>query len=169
MGGAACSSWYFLRFADPHNDQAFAAREKIDRWLPVDLYVGGAEHAVMHLLYARFWTKVLYDAGCIDFDEPFLRLRNQGQLLTLTPGRRPRSGESAEGSEEGERVIDWILLRPEERESFSADQVVTLADIPEKGLVTDQPGGKKALAAADLAKIVKQSQKPRVIKQAQKQ
>jgi leucyl-tRNA synthetase len=122
MGGAACSSWYFLRFADPHNDREFAAREKIDYWLPVDLYVGGAEHAVMHLLYARFWTKVMYDAGHIGFHEPFLRLRNQGQLLAWTPGRRPRAGEEAKEGEEG--VIDWILLKPEERERFPADQVV---------------------------------------------
>jgi leucyl-tRNA synthetase len=122
MGGAACSSWYFLRFADPHNNREFAAREKIDTWLPVDLYVGGAEHAVMHLLYARFWTKVLYDAGCIGFSEPFLRLRNQGQLLALTPGRRPRAGEASEGGEE--RIIDWIVLKPEERDTYPADQVV---------------------------------------------
>jgi len=67
MGGAACSSWYYLRFADPHNHREFAARDKIDYWLPVDLYVGGAEHAAGHLLYARFWTKVLFDAGLVGF------------------------------------------------------------------------------------------------------
>jgi leucyl-tRNA synthetase len=126
MGGAACSSWYFLRFADPHNDRELAARDKIDYWLPVDLYVGGAEHAVMHLLYARFWTKVLFDAGLIGFEEPFSRLRNQGQLLAYTPGRRPAAGEEAAGDSdgEGEKVIDWILLRPEERDTYPADQVV---------------------------------------------
>jgi leucyl-tRNA synthetase len=81
MGGFACSSWYFLRFADPHNaEQAFDPRQAA-YWLPVDLYVGGAEHAVMHLLYARFWTKVMYDAGLIPFGEPFQRLRNQGMIL----------------------------------------------------------------------------------------
>jgi leucyl-tRNA synthetase len=122
MGGAACSSWYFLRFADPHNDREFAAREKIDYWLPVDLYVGGAEHAVMHLLYARFWTKVLYDTGHIGFHEPFTKLRNQGQLLAWTPGRRPRAGEATEAGEES--VIDWILLKPEERETVPADQII---------------------------------------------
>jgi len=81
MDGFACSSWYFLRFADPHNDQAPFDSDKMKYWLPVDLYVGGAEHAVMHLLYARFWTKVMYDAGLVPFVEPFPTLRNQGMLL----------------------------------------------------------------------------------------
>lgn len=124
MGGFACSSWYFLRFTDPHNDREFAAREKIDYWMPVDLYTGGAEHAVMHLLYARFWTKVMYDAGLLGFVEPFQKLRNQGSMLAYTPGRRPRAGERVAGEEEDERVIDWILLRPEERATFPEDQIV---------------------------------------------
>lgn len=81
MDGFACSSWYFLRFADPHNGTAPFTKDKSDYWLPVDMYVGGAEHAVMHLLYARMWTKVMQDAGLIDFSEPFKALRNQGMLL----------------------------------------------------------------------------------------
>jgi leucyl-tRNA synthetase len=81
------SSWYFLRFADPHNDDAPFAREKVDYWLPVDTYVGGVEHAVMHLLFARFWTKVLQDEGMIDFAEPFTRLRNQG-MIGAADGRK---------------------------------------------------------------------------------
>lgn len=81
MDGFACSSWYFLRFADPHNNEAAFSRELAERWLPVDTYVGGAEHAVMHLLYARMWTKVMFDEGLISFDEPFKSLRNQGMLL----------------------------------------------------------------------------------------
>lgn len=81
MDGFACSSWYFLRFADPHNNKAAFSKELADKWLPVDLYVGGAEHAVMHLLYARMWTKVMFDEGLIDFSEPFKALRNQGMLL----------------------------------------------------------------------------------------
>ncbi|MGC9125031.1 MAG: class I tRNA ligase family protein, partial [Caldisericaceae bacterium] len=79
--GFACSSWYFLRYADPKNDEAPFEKDKIDYWLPVDLYIGGAEHAVMHLLYARFYTKVMHDAGLIDFDEPFKKLLNQGMIL----------------------------------------------------------------------------------------
>ncbi|MFA4873187.1 MAG: class I tRNA ligase family protein [Patescibacteria group bacterium] len=75
------SSWYFFRYTDPRNAKEFASREKIHAWLPVDLYVGGAEHAVMHLMYARFFTKVLHWLGIIDFDEPFLTLKNQGLIL----------------------------------------------------------------------------------------
>lgn len=123
MGGSACSSWYFMRFADPKNELEFASRTKLDYWLPVDLYTGGTEHAVMHLLYARFWVKVLYDAGIINFNEPFRQLRNQGMLLGHTPGRRPRTGEQA-GDDEDEQVVDWIVLKPEERDSFPADQVI---------------------------------------------
>jgi len=80
MDGFACSSWYFLRFPNPHEPQAAFDRATVDYWLPVDLYVGGAEHAVMHLLYARFWTKVMADAGIVDFREPFAKLRNQGMI-----------------------------------------------------------------------------------------
>ncbi len=81
MDGFACSSWYFLRFADPHNNTAPFDKAKAQFWLPVDDYIGGAEHAVMHLLYARFWTKVMHDEGLIDFDEPFTTLRNHGMIL----------------------------------------------------------------------------------------
>ncbi len=81
MDGFACSSWYFLRFADPHNDTQAFSKEKAAFWLPVDDYIGGAEHAVMHLLYARFWTKVMYDEGLVNFTEPFTTLRNQGMIL----------------------------------------------------------------------------------------
>jgi leucyl-tRNA synthetase len=88
--------------------------------------MGGAEHAVTHLLYARFWTRVLYDEGLLGFEEPFRVLRNQGSMLAWTPGRRPRSGEEgAQDSDDGgERVIDWIVLKPEEREGFPEDQIV---------------------------------------------
>jgi leucyl-tRNA synthetase len=88
MDGFACSSWYFLRFADPHEDERPFDPEAVRAWLPVDTYVGGAEHAVMHLLYARFWTKVMFDAGLIDFDEPFAQLRNQGMLLSPVDGQK---------------------------------------------------------------------------------
>jgi leucyl-tRNA synthetase len=81
MGGFACSSWYFLRFTSPHYDEGPFKPESMRYWMPVDLYVGGAEHAVLHLLYARFWTKVMADAGLIPFREPFAKLLNQGQLM----------------------------------------------------------------------------------------
>ncbi len=75
------SCWYFLRYADPHNGELPFSRQAADRWLPVDQYIGGIEHAVLHLLYARFFTKVLYDLGLIGFQEPFTRLFTQGMLL----------------------------------------------------------------------------------------
>ena len=80
MDTFVCSSWYHLRFASPQCGTAAFEREKVDYWLPVDLYVGGAEHAVMHLLYARFFCKVLQDAGHVDFGEPYSTLRNQGMI-----------------------------------------------------------------------------------------
>lgn len=77
----AGSCWYYLRYIDPHNEKAFADPELLKKWLPVDLYVGGAEHAVLHLLYARFWHKVLFDLGLVPTSEPFHRLVNQGMIL----------------------------------------------------------------------------------------
>ena len=77
----AGSSWYWLRYTDPHNNEEFASKEALDYWSPVDLYVGGAEHAVLHLLYARFWHKVLYDLGLVPTKEPFMKLVNQGMIL----------------------------------------------------------------------------------------
>ena len=91
MGGFACSSWYFLRFTSPQNLEQPFTPEAIQYWMPVDLYVGGAEHAVLHLLYARFWTKVLADEGLLDFREPFARLRNQGQLMGADGVRMSKS------------------------------------------------------------------------------
>ncbi|MCD6429572.1 class I tRNA ligase family protein, partial [bacterium] len=80
----AGSCWYFIRYVDPNNDKTIADKKLMEYWLPVDFYVGGAEHAVLHLLYSRFWIKVLYDAGVVNFDEPFLKLRTLG--LILAPG-----------------------------------------------------------------------------------
>ncbi|MBO7236728.1 MAG: leucine--tRNA ligase, partial [Kiritimatiellae bacterium] len=79
----AGSCWYYLRYIDPENDNAFADSELLKKWLPVDLYVGGAEHAVLHLLYARFWHKVLFDLGLVPTKEPFQRLVNQGMILGM--------------------------------------------------------------------------------------
>ena len=76
----AGSSWYFLRYVDSHNSQELVSREKADKYLPVDMYIGGVEHAVLHLLYSRFYTKFLCDIGAIDFDEPFKKLFNQGMI-----------------------------------------------------------------------------------------
>ena len=91
LDGFACSSWYFLRFASPHENQRPFDRRAVDYWLPVDLYVGGAEHAVMHLLYSRMWTKVMADEEMIGFDEPFPRLRNQGVVWAPDGQRMSKS------------------------------------------------------------------------------
>jgi leucyl-tRNA synthetase len=114
MAGFACSSWYFLRFCDPHNPDTFADPALIARWGSVDRYCGGAEHAVAHLLYARFVTKVLHDAGIVPFSEPFRALRNQGSLLARTPGVEVADGPS------GRR---FRALSPEEAEGFGADEL----------------------------------------------
>ncbi|MBI5707797.1 MAG: leucine--tRNA ligase [Armatimonadetes bacterium] len=118
MGGFACSSWYFLRFCDPSNPNKPWDFEKAKYWMPVDCYVGGAEHAVMHLLYARFWTKVLYDEGLVSVKEPFQRLMNQGQVLALTPYRKPREGETLEVGADG------ILVSFEEAKGIPKDQLM---------------------------------------------
>lgn len=81
MPGWAGSSWYFLRYMDPHNENEFVSKEKADYWSQVDLYIGGAEHATGHLLYARFWCKFLFDKGFISFNEPFKKMINQGMIL----------------------------------------------------------------------------------------
>lgn len=95
----AGSCWYFMRFADPRNDQAAFSPESINYWLPVDMYIGGVEHAVLHLLYSRFFTKVLYDRGVIPFDEPFTRLFNQG-MLTLNGAKMSKSKGNVVSPEE---------------------------------------------------------------------
>jgi leucyl-tRNA synthetase len=81
MPGTAGSGWYFLRFTDPHNNNEPFSKEAEKYWMPVDLYIGGAEHTVSHLLYARFWQKVLFDVGLVSHDEPFKKLGHQGMLL----------------------------------------------------------------------------------------
>jgi len=87
----AGSCWYYLRYLDPHNDKAFAGKDKMDYWAPVDLYVGGVEHAVLHLLYSRFWHKVLYDAGLVNTKEPFMRLVNQGMIVSFAYQRKDKT------------------------------------------------------------------------------
>lgn len=91
MDGFACSSWYFLRYADPHNQVAAFGADKAAYWMPVDDYIGGAEHAVMHLLYVRFWFKVMQDAGLIDFNEPIKTLRNHGMILAPDGAKMSKS------------------------------------------------------------------------------
>ncbi len=91
MPGAAGSSWYFLRYTDPHNQTEPFSQKAANYWMPVDLYVGGPEHTVGHLLYARFWTKVLFDAGLLKADEPFQKLAHQGIILAPNGERMSKS------------------------------------------------------------------------------
>ncbi len=95
-----CSSWYFLRYADPHNSEQAWSAEAMRRWLPVDQYVGGAEHAVMHLLYARFFIKALRDMGHLEFDEPFIRLYHQGMILGADGQKMSKSRGNVEAPDE---------------------------------------------------------------------
>lgn len=97
MPGSAGSSWYFLRYVDPNNDKEFCNKELANHWLPVDLYIGGPEHAVGHLIYARVWTKYLHEKGYIDFDEPFKKLVHQGMIL------------GANGIKMGKRYPEYVV------------------------------------------------------------
>ena len=108
MPGWAGSSWYFLRYMDPHNDAAFADPTKLAYWNQVDLYIGGSEHATGHLLYARFWTKVLFDLGFLQFDEPFAKLINQGMIL----------GKSAIAYIGPDQKMYSLDMLPEQKEGF---------------------------------------------------
>jgi leucyl-tRNA synthetase len=106
----AGSCWYYLRYLDPLNKNAFASRDKIDYWAPVDLYVGGVEHAVLHLLYSRFWHKVLYEYGLVNSKEPFLRLVNQGMIVSFAYQRKDKTlvpADQVEKTSDG-RVIEKI-------------------------------------------------------------
>ena len=102
-----CSSWYFLRYASPDFTEGPFDEEKVKMWLPVDVYVGGIEHAVLHLLYSRFFTKVLYDAGLIDFKEPFTRLFNQGMICRVgTSGKLEKMSKSKGNSVSPDEIVE---------------------------------------------------------------
>ncbi len=153
----AGSCWYYLRFLDPHNAEELCSKAAYDAWMPVDLYVGGSEHAVLHLLYARFWHKVLFDVGAVKDPEPFLRLVHQGIILGMAyryyvvvndagavervlPGDEPGIAADAEGelrlSASGQKVaVRWakeaeIELR--EGKPFHREHGVKLSSIAEK-------------------------------------
>ncbi len=109
MPGSAGSSWYFLRYVDPHNDNIFCDKQLADHWLPVDLYIGGPEHAVGHLIYARIWTKYLYKKGYISFDEPFQKLVHQGMIL------------GANGIKMGKRYPEFVVNPSDIVRDYGAD------------------------------------------------
>lgn len=127
MPGWAGSSWYFLRYMDPHNQDAFADPEKLAYWNQVDLYIGGSEHATGHLLYARFWTKVLYDLGFLQFDEPFAKLINQGMILGksaiayMGPDQKMYSLDMLPADREGFREVRILIDLLNDDESIQLD------------------------------------------------
>ena len=131
----AGSCWYYLRFLDPRNERALVDPEVERAWMPVDLYVGGAEHAVLHLLYARFWHKVLYDRGYVSTPEPFRKLVNQGMILGETEYTAYRTAAgawvSAEEAEEGEagRYVRRSSGEPLEAVKLDAEEVEKRGDV----------------------------------------
>ncbi|MBX3443801.1 MAG: leucine--tRNA ligase [Planctomyces sp.] len=152
----AGSCWYYLRFADPQNGERFIDPEVEKYWLPVDLYIGGAEHAVLHLLYARFWHKVLFDRGHVSTAEPFSRLVNQGMILgeaELTGYVRAPSGGAAP-SQAAERDTGGGF----QRDQIPPDRWVSLTDVVEQAgdqladRVTGEPVVAMRLAAEDVMK-----------------
>jgi leucyl-tRNA synthetase len=128
----AGSCWYYLRFLDPHNDRAIVDPAKERYWMPVDLYIGGAEHAVLHLLYARFWHKVLYDIGIVSTKEPFHKLFNQGMILAYSyrdaAGKYYAPEKVAES--EGQHLVgDMLVIQKTEKMSKSRFNVVNPDEI----------------------------------------
>ncbi|MBS7578096.1 MULTISPECIES: leucine--tRNA ligase [unclassified Enterococcus] len=116
----AGSSWYFLRYIDPKNKEALADYDKLKRWMPVDVYIGGAEHAVLHLLYARFWHKFLYDIGVVPTKEPFQKLFNQGMILGM-------SYEDARGA-----LVNNDEVEKRDGQYYKIDTCETLKEVPAK-------------------------------------
>ena len=109
MPGSAGSSWYFLRYIDPHNEEKLAEKELLDHWMPVDLYVGGPEHAVGHLLYSRMWTKFLHEQGILNVDEPYKKLFHQGMML------------GANGIKMGKRYKEFVVDPNDIVKEYGAD------------------------------------------------
>ncbi len=134
MAGSVDSSWYFLRFTSPHSDNDAWDRTAADYWMNVDTYIGGREHAVGHLLYARFFTKVFFDAGLVSVDEPFQTLKNQGMLLNLTPVDAGSKDKAA--IKEPENLVgydrDAWITRWEKEGAFGAERRVASADGTER-------------------------------------
>ena len=127
MPGWAGSSWYFLRYMDPHNDEFLVSKDKVAYWQNVDLYIGGSEHATGHLLYARFWTKFLFDQGYLPFDEPFAKLINQGMILGksgiayIGPDQKMYSFDSLPRDHTGFREVRILIDLINDDESIQLD------------------------------------------------
>ncbi len=135
MPGSAGSSWYFLRYIDPHNDNAIADKKLIEHWMPVDLYIGGPEHAVGHLLYSRMWNNYLYDKGIVNVKEPFKKLVHQGMIL----------GEN--GIKMGKRYPEYAINPNDVVDEYGAD-TLRLYEMFMGPLEADKPWSKKGVEGA---------------------
>ena len=135
MPGSAGSSWYFLRFIDPHNDKEFADQELLKHWMPVDLYVGGPEHAVGHLLYSRMWNEYLYDKGLVPVSEPFKKLVHQGMIL------------GSNGLKMGKRFPEYCVNPTDVIRDFGAD-TLRLYEMFMGPLDADKPWNDDAVVGA---------------------
>ena len=135
MPGSAGSSWYFLRYIDPHNDNAFADRKLLDHWMPVDLYVGGPEHAVGHLLYSRMWNRYLYDKGLVPTAEPFSKLVHQGMIL------------GSNGIKMGKRFPEYVVNPADIVRDYGAD-TLRLYEMFMGPLQADKPWSNEGVTGA---------------------
>ena len=135
MPGSAGSSWYFLRYIDPHNDKEIADKKLIEHWMPVDLYIGGPEHAVGHLLYSRMWNNYLYDKGIVNVKEPFKKLVHQGMIL----------GEN--GIKMGKRYPEYAINPNDVVSEYGAD-TLRLYEMFMGPLEADKPWSKKGVEGA---------------------
>ena len=135
MPGSAGSSWYFLRYIDPHNNEALADKKLMDHWMPVDLYVGGPEHAVGHLLYSRMWNNYLYDKGIVNTPEPFKKLVHQGMIL------------GSNGIKMGKRFPEFVVNPNDVVEEYGAD-TLRLYEMFMGPLEADKPWNNEAANGA---------------------
>jgi len=135
MPGSAGSSWYFIRYIDPDNEKEFANKELLEHWLPVDLYIGGPEHAVGHLLYSRFWNNYLYDKGLVPVKEPFKKLVHQGMIL------------GSNGIKMGKRYPEYVVNPSDVVESHGAD-ALRLYEMFMGPLEADKPWSNQGLDGA---------------------
>lgn len=135
MPGSAGSSWYYLRYIDPHNNEVFADKKLIEHWMPVDLYVGGPEHACGHLLYARMWNNYLYDKGLVSVKEPFKKLVHQGMIL------------GSNGQKMGKRFPKYVVNPNDIVNEYGAD-TLRLYEMFMGPLEADKPWNDKGVLGA---------------------
>lgn len=140
MDTFVCSSWYYMRFADPQNTKVFASKKALEKYLPVDFYMGGAEHTVLHLLYARFFTKALMKYGHVNFDEPFMKLRHQGTILATDGQKMSKSKGNvvnpdqvvAEFGADSLRLYEMFMGPLEDKKAWNTGSIIGVRRFLEK-------------------------------------